>query len=160
LVLLIFDLGFWAGRISTARWQMEIIHEKGIAPISASSAGSTSVAENPAVKGGARRALENLTSRLELTPAQVSATMPIFIRTGQEMANLPKMSPHRLNVLSRFYEELQPHLTEQQKLLSKDILEKHSQQSPTIGGSAPAALLPRAGTDFDLKGIKHSVSVK
>ena len=47
------------------------------------------------------------------------------------MAKLPKLSPERDNVFQQFYEELQPHLNEQQKILSKEFLEKHLKQSPT-----------------------------
>ena len=110
---------------------MEIVHEEGIAASPASADSPTRESGSLEVHRGARKAIENATSRLGLTPQQVSATTPIFIRAGQKMAKLPKLSPERDNVFQQFYEELQPHLNEQQKILSKEFLEKHLKQSPT-----------------------------
>jgi hypothetical protein len=58
--------------------------------------------------------------------------MPIFIRTGQEMAQPSKLSPDRDDVFQRYDEQLQPHFTAQQKPASKEIVEKHSEQSKTL----------------------------
>jgi hypothetical protein len=71
-----------------------------------------------------RRVMQNYATALSLTEEQVTATKPLFIHCGKEMAKLPKQSPLRRGVLQKFHEQLAPHLNAEQKKRSDDILKK------------------------------------
>ena len=130
-VLLIFGLGFWVGRMSTVRWKMEVVGANDT-PDSSTTLDESDLVEDVTRREmirATRRVMENYRSTLGLSSEQVGTVKPIFIRAGQEMAKLPKQSPLRMGVLQRFHEQLQPHLTEEQKKLSEDILKKYSKPS-------------------------------
>lgn len=115
--LLIFGAGFWIGRSTVNR---EVTTEPEITVEAPDEPGRRELIRTT------RRVIENYKDTLKLSGEQIEKLKPLFVRTGQEMAAIPKHSPLRLGALERFHREMEPVLSEEQRKLSTEILKSAS----------------------------------
>ena len=111
LMAVIFVCGFLAGRLTAPTPASEPSIETEESPSDASLATS-------------RRVMRRYIEDLKLTREQSRQLRPLFEAAGQRMVLLPKNSEDRLRELERFHKEMDPVLTPEQRIISKQILDR------------------------------------
>lgn len=106
----VFACGFLSGRLTAPRF---VVVE-------------TATPHNPEpmeIHNVNRRVMNRYADDLGLTAEQVRLLRPMFEATGERMFGIPRNSEARLKELDRFHAEIDPHLTEEQRVKARAILE-------------------------------------
>lgn len=111
LMTVVFVCGFLAGRLTAPTPLAEPAIETIETPTDASLATS-------------RRVMRRYIEDLDLTREQSRQLRPLFESTGKRMVLLPKNSEDRLRELERFHKEMDPVLSPEQRIISKEILDR------------------------------------
>lgn len=114
-LVVIFVLGIWVGRMTSSHVSVEPLQisiEKGDSK------------EEVEIKKTTLRSLTKYRTHLRLTKDQVRTLRPEFSKVTRRMYFLPKLSKARLAVLEEFHEELQKHLSEEQREKLKELMKQ------------------------------------
>lgn len=113
LMAVVFVCGFLSGRLTAPR--------EGVVDLGPVEDAGT---EEEVGKSVDRRVMRRYVEDLGLTRDQVRVLRPMFAATGARMLQMPKNSEERLEELERFHVKMDPHLTEEQRVKARAILDR------------------------------------